>query len=118
TITGAQVHNTGDDGWLLRTGVRVKGEIVKGERVLQPYGRVNLYHAFSGTDVARFTGPAGSTDIRSNVGGASMELAAGAALALTENTHLYAEVGKLWDTGGSSRIKSGLNGGVGVRVAW
>ncbi|NYT84175.1 autotransporter outer membrane beta-barrel domain-containing protein [Pollutimonas harenae] len=68
--------------------------------------------------MARFTGPAGSTDIRSDVGGTSMELAVGATLSLTDRTHLYAEVGKLWDTGGSSRIKSGLNGSVGVRVAW
>ena len=54
---------TADDGWIVRAGVRVKGEIATGAGMLQPYGRVNVYQANGGSDVTRFIGPAACTDI-------------------------------------------------------
>jgi len=31
---------------------------------------------------------------------------------------LYAELGKLWASGGATRTKSGIDGSVGVKVRW
>ncbi|RZL92599.1 MAG: autotransporter domain-containing protein, partial [Variovorax sp.] len=117
-LSGAQVRQDTEGGWLLRAGVRVKGEIATGLGTLQPYGRFNVYSSRKGTDVARFTGPAAYTDILTRTGGTSSELAAGATLALGPTTSLYGEIGKLWASGGNTRVKSGVSGSVGVKVRW
>ncbi|SCK32968.1 outer membrane autotransporter barrel domain-containing protein [Variovorax sp. HW608] len=117
-ISGALVHNDGENGWLLRAGVRVKGEIATGAGMLQPYARVNVYHAASGTDVARFIGPAAFTDISSRTGYTTTEVALGATLQLSAATSVYGEVGQLFDSGGDQRLKSGVQGSVGLRVNW
>ncbi|WP_219209594.1 autotransporter domain-containing protein [Variovorax boronicumulans] len=117
-IAGARVQQRPDDGWLLRAGVRVKGELRTGLGTLQPYARLNLYRAAGGTDVARFVSPAASTDIASRTGHASTELATGASLALGARTSVYGEIGKLWASGGASRVASSVQGSVGLRVRW
>ncbi|MEZ2297994.1 autotransporter outer membrane beta-barrel domain-containing protein [Variovorax sp. RCC_210] len=117
-IVGALVQQNSHDGWLLRAGVRVKGEIATSAGLLQPYVRVNVYRSGSGSDVTRFVGPAAYTDIATATGGTSTELAGGATLHLTQSTSLYAELGKLWSSSGDARIKSGVNASVGVKVRW
>lgn len=117
-IVGALIRQDSDDGWLVRAGVRVKGEIDTGAGLLQPYARLNLYHTGSGTDAARFIGPAGFADIASRTGGSSGELAAGASWQLSRSTSLYGELGKLWDVSGDARNSSGINASVGVKVLW
>jgi len=117
-ISGALVQQNNHDGWLARAGVRLKGEIDTSAGRLQPYVRVNVYRSSSGTDVANFIGPAGSTPIATRTGGTSSELATGATLQLTQSTSLYAELGKLWSSGGDTRVRSGINGSVGVKIRW
>ncbi|MFM9928148.1 autotransporter outer membrane beta-barrel domain-containing protein [Variovorax sp. H27-G14] len=117
-IVGALVQQNPHNGWLLRAGVRVKGEIATGAGLLQPYVRVNVYRSGSGSDATRFVGPAAYTDIATVTGGTSTELAGGATLSLTPSTSLYAELGKLWSSSGDARIKSGVNASVGVKVRW
>jgi outer membrane autotransporter protein len=117
-ISGAVVRQDADSGWIGRLGVRVKGDIATSAGRLQPYGRVNVYHATSGTDVATFAGPAASTSIASATGYTSTEVAAGATLALTPSTTLYGEVGQLFSSGGDARVKSSVQGSVGVRLSW
>ena len=118
-ISGALVQQKSDNGWRARAGVRVKGEFVTSAGLLQPYARVNFYRNSSGTDVTRFVGPAGVTDIATRTGGSSTELAAGATLQVAENTSVYVELGKLWaGSGGDARIKSGVNASVGVKMRW
>jgi outer membrane autotransporter protein len=118
TILGAVVQPKADSGWIARAGVRVKGEIDTGMGMLQPYGRLNVYKTSSGTDVARFVNGATETDILAPTGGTSTELAGGFTLALSQTTSLYGEVGKLWSSGGDAKVKSGINGSLGVRVKW
>ncbi|WP_369658418.1 autotransporter outer membrane beta-barrel domain-containing protein [Variovorax sp. V15] len=118
SIVGALIRQDSDSGWLVRAGVRVKGEIDTGAGPLQPYARLNLYHTGSGTDVARFIGPAGFADIATRTGGSSGELAAGASWQLSRSTSLYGELGKLWDMSGDARNSSGINASVGVKVLW
>jgi len=119
SIAGALVRQNSHSGWLARAGVRVKGEIATSAGLLQPYVRFNVYRSGGGTDTSRFIGPAAYTDIATRTGGTSTELAAGATLQLTQGASIYAELGKLWSSGGSVRTRSnGIEGSVGVRVRW
>jgi len=118
SIAGAGVQPQADSGWLARAGVRVKGELSTGAGALQPYGRFNVYRASNGVDVAQFVSGAGRTDIAAPIGGTSTELAGGFTLALNAASRLYGEIGRLWSAGGDARVKSGINGSVGVRVTW
>lgn len=114
-LSGATlVRQHPNNAWLARLGVRVKGELGN----LQPYARLNLYRTSAGTDVASFSGPAAGTDIATRTGSTSTELAAGATLKLSDSTSLYGELGKLWASGGDARIKSSVQGSVGVRMRW
>ena len=117
-IAGAVVQPRADSGWIARAGVRVKGRIDTGVGTLQPYGRLNVYRSSGGADVARFTNGVTATDIAAPTGGTSTELAGGFTLALGESTSLYGEIGKLWASGGNARVKSSVNGSIGVRVKW
>ncbi|MDH6164906.1 hypothetical protein M2282_000034 [Variovorax boronicumulans] len=99
-------------------GVRVKGQIDTSMGALQPYGRFNVYRTSSGTDIARSVNGATRTDIAAPTGGTSTELAGGFTLALGPTTSLYAEIGKLWSSGGDAKVKSSINGSAGVRVRW
>lgn len=115
SLSGATtVQQHPNNGWLARLGVRVKGQLGRA----QPYARVNIYRSSNGSDVASFIGPAASTDIASSTGGTSTELAGGATLKLSDSTSMYGEVGKLWANGGDTRVKSGAQGSIGVRVRW
>lgn len=118
TITGAQVRQDSDSGWVARAGVRIKGEFVTGIGTLQPYGRLNMYRLAGGSDVARFIGPAGSADIASRTGSTSTELAVGLALAVSPRIGLYGELGKLWASGGDARVKGSLQASLGGRILW
>jgi fibronectin-binding autotransporter adhesin len=117
-IAGAIAQPQADSGWIARAGVRVKGQIDTGMGTLQPYGRFNVYKTSSGTDIARFVNGATTTDIAAPTGGTSAELAGGFTLALSQSTSLYGEVGKLWSSGGDAKVKSSINGSLGVRVKW
>ena len=79
---------------------------------------MNYYRGSKGNDVARFIGPAASTDIASATGHSTAEVAAGATLTLNPTASLYGEVGKLFALGGDGRVKSGIQGSVGLRVRW
>ncbi|SDY31905.1 outer membrane autotransporter barrel domain-containing protein [Variovorax sp. YR266] len=117
-ISGANVRQDSDDGWIARVGVRVKGEISTSLGTLQPYGRFNIYKASGGADVARFIGPAATTDITSRTGSTVSELAGGLTLALNQTTSIYGEVGKLWASGGATDVKTSLQGSIGLRMKW
>jgi len=118
TLSLAKVKNDADDDWTLRLGARVKGSYSIGGTVLQPFARVNLYKASNTTDVASFSAPAGTTDIRAKGGYTSTEFAVGAMLQLTKSTSLYGDVGKLWANSGDGRVKTGAQGSIGLKVLW
>ncbi|MDM0011850.1 autotransporter outer membrane beta-barrel domain-containing protein [Variovorax sp. J22P168] len=117
-IGGAIVGQDADGGWIGRLGVRVKGDLATAAGRLQPYARLNVYNGGSGTDIATFVGPAGSTAIASATGYTSTELAAGMTLKLTPVATLYGEVGQLYSNGGDARVKSSVQGSIGMRLSW
>ena len=119
-ITGAtNVQLDPANAVLGRIGVRFAGDMMTSLGRFQPYARVNLWHGFGGTDSATFVAPAGATTISSRVGYTSTELAVGATLSVTKAVSLYGEVGKLFNTGGSdARVKTSVQGSVGVKFAF
>ncbi|MBT2299857.1 autotransporter outer membrane beta-barrel domain-containing protein, partial [Variovorax paradoxus] len=117
-LGGAQVSQDAASGWIARLGLRVKGDIATGVGKLQPYARLNLYHASFGDDAANFMGPAGTTVIASAGGYSAAEAAAGATLALTPSTSLYGEIGHLWNIGGEATIKSSMQASLGIKLRW
>ena len=117
-IPGARVHQDRQGGWLSRAGLRIKGDMATDAGRLQPYARANLYHASSGNDRTLFINPAAITVIASSTGGNFRELAAGFTLGISDTTSLYGEVGKLWASGGDTRVRSQLDASAGLRVRW
>jgi outer membrane autotransporter protein len=119
SIPGASVRQNSDNGWMMRAGVRLKGEVnMGGGSLLQPYARFNVYRSSSGTDITRFAGPAGGTDIATKTGGTSTELVVGATLQLNRSVSFYGEAGKLWAASDTVRTSSNVNGSLGLKVIW
>lgn len=114
----ATVKNQADDDWTVRLGARIKGNFTTGAGVLLPYGRINVYKASNTTDIASFAAPGGSTDIKAKGGYTATEMAAGASLQINNRTSVYGELGKLWANSGDSRVKSGVQASIGVKVQW
>ena len=117
-ISGARVQQKTDAGWIGRLGVRIKGDTMTAAGRLQPYGQVSLYYAGSGTDTARFISPAAVTDIDSRSGYTSAEVSGGLMLTLGKTASLYGEVGHVFDASGDARVRSSVQGSMGVRFKW
>lgn len=117
-ITNADVQVNTRSSWLARAGVRVKTSMSTRLGVLQPYGRLNVYHASSGSDITRFGAAADATSFATRIGGTSTEAAIGMTLEVTPRASVYAELGRLWASGGDSRSSGGLNGSAGLRWLW
>ncbi|WP_332751527.1 autotransporter outer membrane beta-barrel domain-containing protein [Hydrogenophaga sp.] len=117
-ITNAQVQVNTRGSWLARAGLRVKTSMSTRLGILQPYGRVNVYHASNGSDVASFGVAVGSKSFATRVGGTSTEAALGMTLEVSPRASVYAELGTLWASGGDSRSSGGLNGSAGMRWLW
>jgi outer membrane autotransporter protein len=118
SIAGAQVHQDTQAGWIGRLGVRIKGDIPTGAGRLQPYARFSVYRTSSGTDVATFVGTTGSTVISGASGYTATEVAAGLSLALTPATTVYGELARMSSAGGDARVKSSVQGTIGLRVSF
>jgi len=114
----ARVHQDADGGWIGRLGLRIKGDLFTAAGRLQPYARVNVYRAASGTDVVTFTSLTNASRASTASGYTSTEVAGGFSLTLSAVTMIYGEVGRLFSSGGDARVKSSVQGSLGVRVSW
>lgn len=119
-IPGAAVQQATADGWRLRAGLTVKGELDTRAGSLRPYARLDVHRAPQGRDVTRFVGAAATTDIVTRTGATATEIAAGAVLQLSPATSLYGELGTLLASGADQRVKGGrsVQGAAGVRARW
>ena len=118
-LAAARVQQDADSGWIGRLGVRIKGDFATSAGRLQPYARVNVYRADSGTDVVSFVTSGGaSARSASGHGYTSTEVAGGFTLSLTPTTSLYGEVGHLFSNSGDTQVKSSVQGSLGVRLGW
>ena len=117
-IVVASVRQDASAGWIGRLGVRIKGDVFTAAGRLQPYARLNVYRADTGTDMVTIVGPASAIQRSSASGYTSTEAAGGFTLALTPVTTVYGEVGRLFSSGGDAQVKSSVQGSLGVRVSW
>ncbi|MBS0452286.1 MAG: autotransporter outer membrane beta-barrel domain-containing protein [Proteobacteria bacterium] len=118
-LAGARVQQDASNGWIGRIGLRIKGDMPTSAGRLQPYARVNVYRADSGTDVVSFVSNGATVAQNSSGHGyTSTELAGGFTLSLTPATSLYGEVGHLFSNSGDTQVKSSVQGSLGVRVSW
>ena len=104
--------------WTAGVGVRVKGDISTAAGRLQPYARVGVVHGSGGSDVARFINGPFVTPIASSANYTSVEVAGGATLSLTKTVSIYGEIGKAFSAGGDTKVKSSIQGAIGMRVRW
>ena len=117
-LTRATVKHKTPSDWTLRLGARIKGSLVTSAGVLQPYGSVNIYRTSNTNDVARFVTPAVTTDIKTPGGHTSTALAVGANLQVNQRTSFYGELSQHWATGGNTRVRSGAQAAVGMKLLW
>jgi len=107
-----------DNQWIARLGVRIKGDVSTSAGSFQPYGRVNFYRTNGTTDTGIFKTPAEISQIYSQSGYASTEIAFGGTLHINPTTSIYAEFGKLWANGNRSQVQSGVQASAGVKISW
>lgn len=114
----ATVQHKVENDWTLRLGMRIKASLDTSAGLFLPYGRINVYKGSRTADGARFITPVASTDIQTQGGYTTTELAAGCTLQLNQRTSLYGEVGHRWASAGDTRVKGGLQASAGLRVHW
>jgi outer membrane autotransporter protein len=115
------------DAWTGRLGVRVQRTNYTDDRnreihpadwrgpAMQPYGRVNLWRHFNGTDQVSFDG---SLPIGTRFGGTLLEGAGGVTTKIKKTTSVYGEVGYRASLGASPQKTTALSGSGGLRLNW
>lgn len=117
-ISGARVQQDDDSSWTAGLGLRIKGDFATAAGRLQPYGRVGVIRSSGSSDVARFASGGFVTPIASGGDYTSTELAAGATLSVSRTVSVYGELGKVFAHGGDTRVKSSVQGSIGLKVRW
>ncbi|MDR0786666.1 MAG: autotransporter outer membrane beta-barrel domain-containing protein [Gemmatimonadota bacterium] len=99
-----------------RLGLRLQhtGEVEDGT-IWQPYGRVNLWRNFTGSDGLSFDGGA---PINSRFGGTSLEGGVGLTARMSRRTSFYGEADYRHSIGGGPQDASALFGTIGLRINW
>ena len=97
-----------------RIGARLQYTGRAERTVWQPYAKLNLWHAFSGTDRARF----GTTPIDNHFGDTALEVGAGVTARISETTSFYAHADYRWSLDGGRARESTTQGTIGIRVTW
>jgi outer membrane autotransporter protein len=81
----------------------------------QPYGKVNLWHAFAGSDRITFGSPA---PIENRFGGTAVEVGGGVTARVNANTSFYAHADYRWSIDGGRARTSATQGAIGIRFNW
>ncbi|HFZ8994842.1 TPA: autotransporter-associated beta strand repeat-containing protein [Citrobacter freundii] len=76
-----------------RIGARLVGDYDTNRGKFQPYGRVNLWQGFGGTDKVSFSNSGGSTTLSSSKQFSTTEVAAGVTWTVQKDFQVYGEVG-------------------------
>ncbi|HEY4252172.1 MAG TPA: autotransporter outer membrane beta-barrel domain-containing protein, partial [Roseomonas sp.] len=104
------------DAWTGRLGARLQytGRDEQGT-LWQPYARLNLWHAFSGSDRATF---GTNAPIIGNFGDTALEIGGGVTARVSANTSFYGQASYRWSLDGSRARQSSTQGTIGIRVNW
>lgn len=102
--------------WTGRLGARLQYTKRDGHGTLwQPYARINLWHAFSGTDSAMFG--QSSPAIESHFGNTALEVGGGVTAQVNRKLSFFGQATYRWSLGGSNR-QTAIAGLLGVRFNW
>lgn len=104
--------------WLARAGLRFKTSYRTSVGRFEPYARAALYRASAGNCVSTFSTASVNTTISGSMAYTSTRLAGGATLALTDQSSVYGEVGRLWSDGGTTGLSAPVQASLGVRTRW
>jgi outer membrane autotransporter protein len=97
-----------------RLGARLQYAGRSDRTLWQPYAKVNLRHAFSGSDRVRF---GNGSPIGNDFGHTALEVGAGITARINQSTTLYAHADYRWSIAGDSR-QTAVQGSFGIRYAW
>ncbi|MBR0656481.1 autotransporter family protein [Plastoroseomonas arctica] len=96
-----------------RLGARVQYTGRDETTLWQPYAKVNLWHAFSGTDRATL---GNSAPIENRYGDTALEVGAGVTARISRTTSFYAHADYRWSLDGERTRQTAVQGAVGIRV--
>lgn len=103
--------------WTGRLGARLQYSARDEQGTLwQPYARVNLWHALSGKDDARFG--AASPTIETRLGDLALEVGGGVTALVNQNMSLYGQASYRWSLDGGRSHHTATAGTVGIRFNW
>lgn len=103
--------------WTGRLGARLQ-YTARDERgtLWQPFARVNLWHAFSGTD-STFFGQS-SPAIETRFGDTALEVGGGITARVNQNVSLYGQASYRWSLDGGRSRQTATAGTFGIRFNW
>jgi outer membrane autotransporter protein len=101
--------------WTGRLGVRLTETRRPGGELWQRYGRLNLWHEFSGVDGISFDG---NEMVDTRFGGTVLDLGAGLTAKASQRASFYLDGSYRHSVGGGDRKSSGVFGTVGLRLNW
>ena len=103
-----------DDAVTARLGARLQYTGRDDRTVWQPYAKVNLWHAFSGSDRISF---GSGRPIENDFGQTALEVGAGITARISQTTSLYAHADYRWAFDGDAR-GTAVQGAIGIRFNW
>lgn len=105
------------EAWTGRLGARLQytGRDDKGT-LWQPYARVNLWHAFSGSDSTTFD--ASSPIIKTGFGDTALEVGGGVTARVSQNVSFYGQASHRWSLEANRSRQTATAGTFGIRVNW
>ncbi|MBR0647286.1 autotransporter outer membrane beta-barrel domain-containing protein [Plastoroseomonas hellenica] len=103
-----------DDAVTGRLGARLQYTGRDARTLWQPYAKVNLWHAFSGSDRVTL---GNSAPIENRFGETALEVGAGITARVNQTTSFYAHADYRWSFGGDSR-QTAVQGAIGIRFNW
>ena len=102
-----------DDALVGRFGLRLQGQLGQGTSRVQPYLQANVWHMFSGTDMAVFNA---ATSLGTPFGGTALEIGGGLVAQFSQRLSLYVSGSYTTNLGG--RERETIQGNLGLRAKW
>ena len=97
-----------------RVGARLQYRRKAGDKLWQPYLKVDLWHTFSGTDRTKFDQ---GMALSNRFGHSGAEAGAGITVRFSRRTSFYGHLDYQWSLGGRERYTA-VQGAAGLRFDW
>lgn len=102
-----------------RIGARLVGDYDTNKGKFQPYGRVNLWQGFGGTDKVTFSNSGGTTTLSSDKQFSTTEVAAGVTWTVQKDFQVYTEVGSHFsNSSDKTHYRTPVEASIGVKFGF